>query len=275
MRSSRRSRRGGATSRRRALLKVSRSAYYDWSAHLPTPRRHADDALAERIQAIHKTSRGTYGWPRVHQALRRDGVAVSGKWVARSCASTIWSAAAGGGGPRPPSPIPTRPRSTWSSGPSPRAPSRSTACDVGDVTYITTWKGGCPWPPSSTWRLRRADHGPQRAPTRAGAGLSLRPRQPQYASAEYRRLCDEHGITQSLSRPRQCWDNARGRKLPRTLKTELTPPPVGHQGADAPSGVRLRRGLLQPTAVALLAGYLGPAEYEAPKTQPHLTAQAA
>jgi len=66
-----------------ALLKVSRSAYYDWSAHLPSARQRADDALAERVTAIHETSRGTYGWPRVHRALHRDGVAVSGKRVAR------------------------------------------------------------------------------------------------------------------------------------------------------------------------------------------------
>jgi len=39
-----------------ALLKVSRSAYYDWSTHSPSARRRADDALAERITAIHETS---------------------------------------------------------------------------------------------------------------------------------------------------------------------------------------------------------------------------
>lgn len=66
-----------------ALLQVSRSAYYQWSTHTPSVRQRADDALAARIKTIHATSRGTYGWPRVHRALRRDGVAVSGKRVAR------------------------------------------------------------------------------------------------------------------------------------------------------------------------------------------------
>jgi len=66
-----------------ALLEVSRSAYYDWSSHSPSARQRADDLLAERIKAIHAASRGTYGWPRVQRALRRDGVAVSGKRVAR------------------------------------------------------------------------------------------------------------------------------------------------------------------------------------------------
>ena len=65
------------------LLEVSRSAYYDWSRHVPSRHTLDDQALGERIQAIYDQSRGTYGWPRVHRALRRDGVCASGKRVAR------------------------------------------------------------------------------------------------------------------------------------------------------------------------------------------------
>ena len=66
-----------------ALLEVSRSAFYEWHKHLPSARQLADDELGERIEAIHAASRGTYGWPRVHRELRREGVHVSGKRVAR------------------------------------------------------------------------------------------------------------------------------------------------------------------------------------------------
>ena len=65
------------------LLEVSRSAYYDWSRHVPSRRELDDDALGEHIQAIYDQSRGTYGWPRVHRALRWDGVHASRKRVAR------------------------------------------------------------------------------------------------------------------------------------------------------------------------------------------------
>ena len=65
------------------LLEVSRSAFYDWHQHRPSARRVADDELARRIQAIYDDSRGTYGWPRVHRALRREGIHVSRKRVAR------------------------------------------------------------------------------------------------------------------------------------------------------------------------------------------------
>ena len=65
------------------LLMVSRSAFYEWSKHLRSARELADDELAERIVEIYDDSKGTYGWPRVHRQLRRDGVHVSRKRVAR------------------------------------------------------------------------------------------------------------------------------------------------------------------------------------------------
>src|SRR5205823_12368919 len=65
------------------LLEVSRSAFYEWHQHRASTRRLADEALGERIQRIYDQSRGTYGWPRVHQALRREGVRVRRSRVAR------------------------------------------------------------------------------------------------------------------------------------------------------------------------------------------------
>jgi hypothetical protein len=65
------------------LLEVSRSAFYEHAKHLPSARAVADAELAERIEAIHEASRGTYGWPRVHRDLRREGIHVSRKRVAR------------------------------------------------------------------------------------------------------------------------------------------------------------------------------------------------
>ena len=65
------------------LLEVSRSAFYDFAQHRPSERQLADEALAERIEEIFEASRGTYGWPRVHKALRNEGVHAGGKRVAR------------------------------------------------------------------------------------------------------------------------------------------------------------------------------------------------
>lgn len=66
------------------VLGVSRSGWYAWAARTrPTPREIRDHELLERIRKIHATSRGTYGSPRVHAQLVRDGVEVGKDRVAR------------------------------------------------------------------------------------------------------------------------------------------------------------------------------------------------
>lgn len=65
------------------VLGVSRSGYYAWRARPPAARVHADHALSARIRAIHATSRGTYGTPRIHAELRATGVRCGRKRVAR------------------------------------------------------------------------------------------------------------------------------------------------------------------------------------------------
>lgn len=65
-------------------LGLSRSAFYAWRARGRSSARAADDAkLLPRIHQIHARSRGTYGSPRVHAQLRRDGVRTSRKRVER------------------------------------------------------------------------------------------------------------------------------------------------------------------------------------------------
>jgi transposase InsO family protein len=43
----------------------------------------------------------------------------------------------------------------------------------------------------------------------------------QSTSREFRALLDAHGLLQSLSRPRQCWDKAVAERCFATLKEEL------------------------------------------------------
>ena len=69
------------------LLEVSRSAYYAWAAHRPSPRQLSDAELTKRIIKIHTDSRGTYGAPRVHAELAGQGIACGRKRVARLMAA--------------------------------------------------------------------------------------------------------------------------------------------------------------------------------------------
>jgi len=61
------------------------STCYYRRAHLsqPSRRREADRVLLERITAIWVESRFTYGSPRVHAQLSREGIRVSHKRVER------------------------------------------------------------------------------------------------------------------------------------------------------------------------------------------------
>ena len=52
------------------LLGVSCSGFHAWERRAPSQRSLADAWLVERIRAVHKRSRETYGSPRVHAELR-------------------------------------------------------------------------------------------------------------------------------------------------------------------------------------------------------------
>jgi putative transposase len=65
------------------LLGVSRSGFHAWQRRPPSDRALADAWLTERIAAIHRDSRGTYGARRVHAALRQQGIRVGRKRVER------------------------------------------------------------------------------------------------------------------------------------------------------------------------------------------------
>jgi putative transposase len=85
----------------------------------------------------------------------------------------------------------------------------------------------------------------------------------QYASDAYRELLRRHGATPSMSRPANCYDNARMESFWATLKTELIGADVFASHAEAKSALfdyikvfynrrRLHRAL----------GYQSPVNYE-------------
>lgn len=65
------------------LLKVSWTAFYARRAAKPGPRAVRDAVLAEQIADVHTRSRGTYGAPRVHAVLKREGAGCGRRRVAR------------------------------------------------------------------------------------------------------------------------------------------------------------------------------------------------
>ncbi len=65
------------------VLGVSRAGYYAWAKRPPSAHTEADAALLKRVQAVHATSRQTYGAPRVQADLREAGERHSRKRIAR------------------------------------------------------------------------------------------------------------------------------------------------------------------------------------------------
>jgi transposase InsO family protein len=229
-----------AVTRACAVLEVSRSAYYQWSKQTPSARAAKDIALGERIASIHAESRGTYGSPRVHRQLGREGWACGRKRVARLMTSrglagrfkrrfkltTIAD-------PKAQTLAPDRLQRAFR--PDALALNRVW---VGDISYLRTWESWCYLATVIDLASRRvvgfavADHIRTSLVSEA-LEMATKARRPapglvfhsdrgsQYTSREFTQLLDSLGIVQSLSRPRQCWDNAVAESFFATLKTEL------------------------------------------------------
>jgi transposase InsO family protein len=65
------------------LYGVSRAGFYAWRRRPPSRRQTQDAPLARRIVTIYAKSKERYGSPRIHRALRKEGIRVGRKRVAR------------------------------------------------------------------------------------------------------------------------------------------------------------------------------------------------
>jgi len=65
------------------VLGVSRSGYYAWRGRPASAREQANQELLGRIRQEFQSSRRTYGSPRIHAVLRRQGVVCGHNRVAR------------------------------------------------------------------------------------------------------------------------------------------------------------------------------------------------
>jgi len=65
------------------ILKIKRSAYYQWIKRPESNRNKSDKEIAEKIIKIHKESYGTYGQRRIKIKLNKEGIICSKKRVKR------------------------------------------------------------------------------------------------------------------------------------------------------------------------------------------------
>jgi putative transposase len=217
---------------------VSRQGYYAYVHRPPSARVLSEVTLFEAIRAIFRASGETYGSPRVLRELQGAGFHVGKRRVERAMRSM---------GITPP-PISRRvPRTTIQDRTHPVAPNelardftatRPNERWVTDITYAWTDEGWAyiavildlfsrsvvGWAIDSSLSTRLPLAALHTAITRRRPGEGLlhhSDRGCQYTSAAYREVLATLGVTVSMSRTGNCWDNAVAESFFATLKNEL------------------------------------------------------
>lgn len=261
-------------------LEVSPAGYYAWRQRPPSVQEQQQDTLLVEIRAIHAEVKGRYGSPRIYKELVARGHTCCLNTVAKLMRDNDIRAKTA---------RKFRVRTTDSNHDLPVAdnlldrqfnPSEANEAWVADITYIPTREGWLYLAAVEDLYSRRvvglamAEHMESRLVVDAlelavqrrlpGEGLlSHSDRGSQYASEHYQLLLARHGITCSMSRKADCWDNAPMESFFASLKKELV------HGADFATRAEARAEIFGYIEVFYnnqrrhsSLGYVSPAEYE-------------
>jgi len=220
-------------------LGVSRSGFFAWLSRSPSARAKADDAIAARVRASYIQSDRTYGARRVWRDVLAEGVSCGLHRIEKLMRLQAFRA-------RPRRrrlPSDTGVRSTAAVAPNTldrrfeaTAPNRKW---VADFTYIWTAEGWLyvaavidlysrrvvGWSMSAEMTSDLVTNALMMALWRRGKSDALlhhSDRGSQYTSEAFQRLMADHGVTCSMSRAGNCWDNAAMESFFSSLKTERT-----------------------------------------------------
>jgi transposase InsO family protein len=257
-------------------LGVTRSGYYAWAQRGPSPRRLRDVALIRRLRLVHATHRQVYGRPRLHRALRTEGIRISPKRVARLMREAGLVARG-----RRRFRVTTASTHAWPVAANHLARDFAVAPPhrvwAADITALWTGAGWCYLAVVLDvgsrrivgWALRDSL---ETELVTAALHVALRGRpQPalhhsdrgcQYASHDYRRLLDARGITVSMSRVGNCWDNAPVESFFSSLKAELVSASAWPTSREATTAVAEYLRFYNHERLHSSLGYRSPAQYE-------------
>ncbi len=263
------------------VIRVSRAAYYVWREAQADPSAEADAVVRVHIRGVHRASRGTYGSPRMTAALRKQGLRVNHKRVAR-----IMREEGLRGAPR----RRFRGTTTDSAHARPVAPNmlardfattEPNVAWVADITYLPVGTGWAylavlidlfsrkvvGWALDDHMRTELCLEALKRALAVRQPDTGLvhhSDRGSQYASCEYVAALDQAGIVQSMSRKGNCWDNAVAESFFGTLEQELGTTArwrsVAHARADVGAYIH---GFYNDLRLHSTIGFHSPVEFEA------------
>jgi putative transposase len=263
-----------------AVLEVSPAGYYAWRERPASVRATANVTLLAAIRQVHQDNRGCYGSPRVHATLRAQGRGASRGRIERLMRRH---------GIRAIMAPPRRVRTTDSRHALPIAPNlieRNFTADepnqvwLADITYIPTAEGWLylaavmdqfsrkivGWAMRDHMRVELASSALEMAiqRQRPPAGLIHHSdRGVQYASHDYREALSAAGITASMSRKANCYDNAPMESFFHTLKTERVHHCQYQTRAEATRDVFVYiEGFYNRTRLHSAIGYIAPIEME-------------
>jgi len=262
------------------VAQVSTSGFYDWKAHrdgVATVTELADALLVSEIREIHAESDGTYGEPRVTDALGKRGWVVNHKRVERLM--RVWGIV----GYTPPKktrttiPAPNPASDLVGGNFAPGVPDRRW---VGDITYIPTWDGWLYLAAVEDLGSRMilgasmADHMRsdlvcdalrEACGLRGGdvAGTIFHSdKGSQYTSGDFADLCGDYQILRSVGRTGICWDNAAIESWFATLKKELVYRRTFRTRAEARLAIRAWIAWYNTRRSHSTLNYLTPTEWE-------------
>ena len=259
------------------LLRVSRAGFYAWRRRPESRHAERDRELSKRILTIFDVTRETYGSPRITAELRASGEPVGRKRVARLMRM-------GGLYARRRTRHVQTTDSNHQEAVAPNLLARRFPVGgrrrvwAADITYLPTAQGWLYLAVVLDLRSRavigwametKVDTELTACALKMALGRSKAPqlhhsdRGAQYASLDYQALLAEHGITCSMSRKGDCWDNAAVESFFSTLKTECLRNQVFPSRREARAEVfRYIEAFYNRLRRHSSLGYRSPAEYE-------------
>lgn len=261
------------------VLGVGRSGYYAWCSRSASHRVQEDEVLLVKIQQEYQVSRGTYGSPRIHAALQKQGVKCSQKRVARLMRLHKIT------GRKRQKRRPVTTQRDPGAIPAPNLLNQefyASAPDqkwVSDITYIETAEG---WLYLASildlysrkvvgWAM--ADH-MEASLVEEALKMALQQRQPeagllhhsdqgrQYTSDAYQSCLANAHCQVSMSRTGNCYDNAAMESFFGTLKTECTTQPFATRAQARTAIFEFIEAWYNRQRLHSSLDYLSPMEFE-------------